>query len=361
MLLTDQEKLQAHYDYWENKTQKRPLALIRLGHVFFSKEYKASDKLLETPGTYVTPDMINVDEYLPDVERMYQELKEVDCDSFFSAEPMTGFPWIEGMFGAKVKSTKVSFVTEPGFESMDQLADLKLDENNGWYRKYLEFAEKLDALSDGRFPVGEPILRGATDTVAALVGSSNMVLGTFRQAELTKKVFDTIVAGQRKLIEEQYKRVRPFYDGYTMAFYYLWAPGKAMWYQEDQVALLGPRQFKKYLLKTTRDYLEGYNYSLVHLHPNAFFEIDELLKIPELSVLELNKDHGGPTIREMAPICTKIIEAGKKVVVGMGPVDEDDIDALYDCYPDHGVAVNIVAENAAEANRLMDYMNSRHR
>ncbi len=365
-ILSNEERVQRHLDYWEDRQQVRPLSLIRLGEGIFSREYEACRKLLVPtgytgPARYIDPAEIRVDDYLPDVERMYRELQSVDCDSFFAAEPMTGFPWIEAAMGAKVKATNVSFVTESAFNDVEDIENIRVDEENPWFKLYLEFCEKLNALSAGRFPVGEPILRGCSDTVAALVGSKNMVLATYRKKKLTEKIFANIVETQRRLIQRQHEIVDPFMGGYSMAFYYLWAPGKVMWYQEDQVALLGPRTYKNLLFDIDQEYLKGYDYTLVHLHPNAFFEIDELLKIDALKVIELNKDHGGPTIRDMGPICTKIIEAGKKVVVGMGPVDTDDIDALYDCYPDHGVAVNIVAKDAKEANELAEYMNRRAR
>lgn len=53
---------------------------------------------------------------------------------------------------------------------------MQLDEtHNPWLAKYLEFVEKLTAHSQGRYPVGQPILRGTSDMLGALRGQTNLV------------------------------------------------------------------------------------------------------------------------------------------------------------------------------------------
>lgn len=358
MPLSIEERLQRNRDFWEGNPQKRPLCIMRMGKIFFSREFEATKDII-TKGHVVTPDQIDVDKFLPDYERMYQELCQVDMDGFFSADPCTGIPWMEGAMGAQILGSTVSFVSHKTMDGVEDLENLRFDPNNAWMAKYLEFVEKLQKLGDGRFSVGQPILRGVTDTIGSLIGQTELIYAVMEEHDLIKRSFDTIVQAQRYLIEEQYKQVKPFHGGYCVGFYHVWAPDKVIWYQEDLCALLSPSHYVEYLYDTSCKYIDGYKYSLVHLHPTSFFCLDEMLKIKNLSVIQVNKDVGGPSVREMMPQFQKIIEHGKKVLIGMAHLNQDDIDAVFECLPSHSVALNLMADNIQDAQQIMDYINSR--
>lgn len=358
MVPTIEERLQRNRDFWAGKALKRPLCILRLGKVFFSQEFEATKDLI-AKGHVVTPDQIDVDKFLPDYERMYRELCQVDMDGFFSADPCTGIPWMEGAMGAQILGSVVSFVSHKTIDGVDELAALQFDPNNAWMAKYLEFVEKLERLGAGRFSVGQPILRGVTDTVGSLMGHTEMILAAMTEHDLIQRVFHNVVDAQRYLMREHYRRIAPFHGGYNVGFYHLWAPGKSIWYQEDLSALLSPAQYEEYLFETSCRYIEGYDYSMVHLHPASFFCLDQMLKIPNLSVIQINKDVGGPTVREMLPQFQKIIACGKKVLIGMARLDRDDLDAVLDGLPRHSVALSMLANDVADAQEIMDYINSR--
>lgn len=356
--LSVEEKIKRHIDFWEGNPQKRPLVCVRIGDHFFSRQFSANFPLLEK-GHIVTPEQINVDDYLDDYERMYLELQKVEHDAFFCAEPCTGFPWIEAIFGAEVVGNIDSFITRPVINNIHQLKKLRLEKNNPWYKKYIEFVEKLTEFAGGRFPVGQPILRGVTDTVGALIGQVEMVYGLIDEPQIIAYAFNVIANAIRQLVADQYSITKPFYGGWSIGFYHIWVPDKVIWYQEDLASLLSPEHFEQYLYATSTRILEGYNYSLVHLHPASFQHIDIILRLTNLKAVQLNKDVGGPKIRDMIPVCKKIIESGKRVILGMGPIDKDDIDAIYDGLPNRGVAINIIAKSVDEANDILEYMSTK--
>ena len=359
MIPAIEERLQRNRDFLEGKELKRPLTVVRLGGVFHSTAFNATKPLI-SKGHIVTPDQIDVDAYLADYERMYQEICQVDMDGIFSADPCTGFPWMEGFLGAQVVGSEVSFVSHPTMETED-LENLAFDPNNPWALKYLEFVEKLTDLSNGRFPVGQPIMRGVTDTVGSLIGQMDMIYAIMEEPELTKKAFDVVADTQRYIMEEHYKRIQPFHGGYVCGLYHVWGPGKFMWYQEDLCALLSPQQYDDFIYDATCKRLAGYDYSLVHLHPASFFSLDSMLKVKDLDIVQINKDVGGPTVREMIPQFLKVLEAGKKVQIGFAKLNQDDIDAVFDCLPSSNVSLHIVADNVKEAQQIMEYVNSRSR
>lgn len=350
-----EEKIAHHLDFWEGREQKYPLTSIRMGEIFFSREFKALERLVQK-GTALTADMLDVDALLPDYERMFQELEQVSMDGMFSADPCTGIPWMEAIFGCPVEATGVSFVSHPVYSALSEIDGLDYSRQNPWYQKYLEFCVKLTRLADGRFPVGQPILRGVTDVVGSLIGQQNMVLGFFEDEDIMRAAFDTVVRAQRDLIEDHYRVTEPFHGGHNFGFYHVWAPGKVMWFQEDLAALLSPSHFDDYLRKTYNDYIRGYDYSLVHLHPTAFFHLDGICSVEDLTAVQITCDAGGPTMEELIPYCLKVLESGKRLLLGLSRLTKDDIDVVKRRLPRCGVALTILADDQAQAQDILDHI-----
>ena len=358
-LLSTEEKIQRHMDYWEGRTQKRPLTIMRTGDWFFSREFAANHELLKK-GRPLDPHEIDVSAYLPDYDRMYETLEKLPTDMFFAADPCTGFPWMEGIMGAKITGEEGSFFTHPVLEDVEDLEDYEVSlENNPWYEKYLEFVKVLTEHSAGRYPVGEPIMRGASDTIGSLVGQEGMACGLMTDPEIMQAAFNKVVDIQRQLIDDAYKIMKPFHGGYSFGFYHIWAPGKVMWYQEDLSALMAPKHFDEFLLETSHRYLKDYDYTLMHLHPLSFRHLDSILTIDELRIVQINKDVGGPNVHEMVPQFLKVLEKGKNLAIGMGRVDQNDVDAILNELPRERVAINFICEKPEEAQELIEYMDSK--
>ena len=231
---------------------------------------------------------------------------------------------------------------------------ISFDPENPWFLKYMEFVEKLVKLSDDRFPVGEPIMRGPSDIVGAILGQSEMVFAivddTARMKSLFKKVTEIFI----EVIFRHYEAVKPFKGGYSFGFYPVWSPEKCIWFQEDLSAILSPNHYREFLKEPAEMICKGYDYTAVHLHPASFFIIDELLKIDRLKAVEVNKDIGGPTVTEMIPIFKRILE--KKNLIIWGDLDEPDIDVISGELPSRGIYLNPVVPDADRARALMNHV-----
>jgi hypothetical protein len=106
------------------------------------------------------------------------------------AEPFTGIPWMEAILGCEIRAGDASFVSRHWMASLDELDRVRLDPQNPWFLKYLEFTEKLVRLSAGRFPVGMPIMRGPSDIVGAIMGQTEMVFALADESERMKEFFN---------------------------------------------------------------------------------------------------------------------------------------------------------------------------
>ncbi|MEG1383799.1 MAG: hypothetical protein RSD08_00710 [Oscillospiraceae bacterium] len=357
--LSIEEKIKRHLIFWNGEHQSRPLLCMRLGQVFFSKQFKANLPLLEK-NRVLKPEEIIVDDYLADYERMFQELEQLPQDCIFTAEPCTGIPWLEAIFGAVVVGGEDSFFTKPIISDTDDLKKVRFDRENPWFQKYIEFSQKLNLLSAGRFPIGEPILRGVTDTVGSLIGQQDLIYAMMDEPELINEKFEMVANAQRELIKAQYAVTDSFHGGRSFGFYHLWAPGSVMWYQNDLTNLMAPSFYDEFIRKPTDMILEGYDYTMVHLHPISFFHLDGLLSQKNLSAIQVNRESFGYPTEDCIPSCRKIIESGKKLLYGLGPIDEHDIDVLYDGLPHHSTMYNLMAETPARALELFEYIDGKN-
>lgn len=357
-MLTVEEKIKRHKVFWSDEGNKRPLVIVRLGDLFLSRRFEAMLPLIEK-GHEITPDQIVVEKFLPDYERMYTEACEIEQDGIYAAEPCTGLPWMEGIFGARVVGGEVSVVTRPVYKSAEEIMTQGECCHNLWYQKYLEFSAKLTEFAGGRFPVCQPILRGATDTVGALIGQEEMVYALMDEPEVIKRAFEKVGGVLRKLINDQYKITDSFCGGRSIGFYHIWTPGSVIWYQEDLASLMSPAHYEEYLYPVSEKIVRGYDYSLVHLHPASFPHLDGIMKIKGLKAVQLNKDLVGPSLEDMLPYCKKVLEGGKNLVLGMGPIQKEDIDVICDELPHRKIAVNILAESIDEANDLIEYIDNK--
>ena len=351
MIKSREDKIEKHHQFWQRKNSDQFLTAVSLApDFFFSRHFEAAHSML-TPGTVITPDMLDVDAFMDDYERMYQDSLALEHDAFWAAIPFTGIPWMEGILGCTIIAMENSYISEPTGATIDDQPDIIFDPENEWLAKYLEFTEALTALSDNRFPVGEPIMRGPSDMFGSLLGQEAMVYAILLQPERSRELFYQVTDVFKAVIQKQQELIPSFHGGYTFGFYNVWCPERCIWYQEDLSALLSPDLFQQMLRPCGESICEGYDYTAIHLHPSSFFIIDGLLEMDELRVIQITKDVGGPSIAQMMPTLQRV--AGQKNLILWGDFDEADLTCAREQLSPEGVCLHLVTSDADRANSLL--------
>ena len=351
---TLEEKIRRHQAFWRKEALERPLLGVRIGDYLLANKFQAALPLLEE-GKKILPEMLEVDRFLDDYERMYRESLEVAQDAFWTAAPFTAIPWMEAMLGCEVRASEASMTSEPWLKSLEDIDQVTLnEESNPWLAKYLEFVERLTEYSQGRFPVGQPILRGISDMMGALRGQTNLVFDFIDRPVQLHQLGRKLTEIFRTVIQRHRESTTTFRDGYAIGFYHLWCPGPCLWFQEDLAALLSPALYRKHIYELNVALCQGYEYTLCHLHPTSFFILDDLLGIEGLKTIQVNKDIGGPSIKEMLPEFQKVLREKRLVI--WGDLDENDLDAIFATLPYDGLYLHIVAESVERAAELIQYV-----
>lgn len=346
------KKIELQREFWE-KSNTKPVVSLRLGGFFPANWFSISKKLLAEKKE-ITPDMLNVDDFLCDYEKMYNVSENIYCNgSFWTAEPYAAIPWIEAMLGCRVFPGNDSFVSVPFISSPEQLKTVRIDFEGAWVKKYCEFLTELGKQSRGRFPVGQPILRGLLDCLGAVIGQTQGVYALYDNDIEVETFFSNLCDDFISLMKVHFEHIKPFYNGTSAGMFHVWAPDRCIMYQDDLTAITSPSVFEKYLeVHHNRICLE-YPYSIFHIHPSSYMILDKLLSIDKLGIVQTSKDVGH-SIRDMLPFLIKILK--KKKLILTGDFTFEEMDSIFDELPAAGLFLNIVTDTLGDASAIMEYI-----
>lgn len=343
------DRLEKHKSFWRREKLEYPLLSFTIGSELPTCRFEEGRRLaaqLEQENISLEPRDLNVKKFGEELQRQYEQLFSIDQDGFFTAEPFAGIPWMEAICGCDIYATKDSFWAYPRKKELD---DIVIDQK--WVDLYLDFCRILDEVGKGKFPVGQPILRGPCDVAGTLMGQSQFVLALADGDLSIRKTIESISKIFLYLVSKQLEIISPFAGGYSMGFYHIWCPDKCLWFQDDLTSLLNPRLCRNHLLDIYFNIASAVPITMFHLHPTSFFILDSLLEIEPLTAIEVNKDDGGPSIAEMVPIFKRILK--KKCLVIWGKLDVKDISVIRQGLMPNPVFLHIVAENVENAKSLI--------
>jgi hypothetical protein len=295
--------------------------------------------------------MIDVDSFLEDYERQFNEITRLGQSGVWTAEPYTGIPWMEAFWGCEIIANRESFTARPAVKEAGDLEKLRFNPDNPWVVKFFEFVKKLNELSDGRFPVGAPIMRGQGDTAGALMGQTEFIYALYEEPEIIKKTLAKVVDSFLYIYGEMHRLNKPFYGGSSLGLYHVWTPGESLWFQDDISALLSPALYREFFLENERYICGKYKYTMMHLHPSSFHLLDDVLSNENLMAVEINKDAGGPSVKQMLVQYRKVLEKKRRLVI-WGELSEEDVICVLDNLPLEGVYFNILPPDVESAERL---------
>jgi len=169
-----------------------------------------------------------------------------------------------------------------------------------------------------------------------------------------RQLIERVTRAFLAVIEAQRHLIPLFYGGQALGFYHVWTPGPAIWFQDDLSAILSPSLYRQFFLDSARLILAGHDHTAVHLHPNSFFILDELLTLENLKAIQVNKDISGPGVREMLPVLAKIMQT--RGLILWGDLTIEDLELVKLNLPCRGLALNVVAPTAEEARARLEYI-----
>jgi hypothetical protein len=346
----DPAKIGRYRKFWSRETVARPLVgFTRVG--WFPLEEFAAAKAWRSVD-YLTPEMIDPAALLDDHLRMLREGEVMDDDLIRGACPgQVAIPWLPGMLGCNLRVLPENVLGEESRRSWDELLDIRLDPDNPWLRKYLEFADALVRASDGRFPVSHSAELGPTDLHALVRGHTESILDLTDEPEKSAGLLRRMGSIFLEITQEIWKRLPLFHGGYFDAQYSLWSPGPIARLQEDASAVYSPGLYRRFVQPVDRMLAAHFASSFIHLHSTSMFLLDAILEIGEIQCFEVNNDALGPPLPAMIPFYRRVQDSGKPLLV-RGSFTPEELRLLMDALEPRGLFLNIMVADMQEVERL---------
>ena len=299
--------------FWRRTPSTRPLVTFRIGHDCAFEQFQTSQYLCNRQD--IAPEEIEPERFLPDYERMIHEAEQVERDLFWGLEPFFGIPWINMILGCRLDVTDSVSWCHPPAETPQEWLKRPIQLNTDpWFRKLEEFTRLLIRFSAGRYPIGQPLLRGPADLLAAIVGDSNAILGLVTKPDLFHAILDKCTDLFIELMHALHRIHTPFQKGWIVGYYNVWAPQPACRFQEDNATLYSPDLYRTALRRCDEKLSATFSYNVLHLHSDAMFLLDHILNIPTLRCVEVDVDFEAH-IPDLIPALQKIQSAGKCLII----------------------------------------------
>jgi hypothetical protein len=346
----DPAKVERYKAFWSRSDVSRPMIGFTMRGWFPLEEYAATRTW--PVNEYLTPEMVVPEAFLDDEERLLKEGEVLDDDIIRGDMPAAAaIPWLSGMLGSKLRILPGNVLGEDRSASWEEMDNLRLDRENSWFKKYVNFAEALVRHSRGRYPVSHGAFVGPCDILGELRGHTQSILDIMEEPERAMQALWRATHTFDEVTAEIWKRLPTWHGGYFDGMYQLWAPGPIIRMQEDASGLYSPALYRQFLQPLDR-YLAGrYAYGFIHLHSTSMFILDAFLEIEELKCFEINNDAIGPPLIEMLPYFRMVQEAGRSLLI-RGSLTPDDARLLIDGLDPRGLYLLIVVKNQREAKGL---------
>lgn len=347
----DPAKVDGYKAFWRRDTARRPLVGFSIKSWFPLEEFAPSRTWQSHD--ILTPEMVDPGAFMEDQERLLQEGEAMDDDILRGASPSQAVPWLDGMLGSTLRILPGNVLSAEQMLPWEELAQLRLDPGNPWYKKYMAFGETLVRQSQGRFPVSHGTLFGPTDLLGSFRGHTRSLTDLLDEPAKSQEALWRFAHIFRQITEEFWQRVPLFGGGYFDAQYQLWTEGPIIRMQEDAIAVYSPQLYRSLVQPIDRYLARTSSGSFMHLHSTSMFLLDLILEIEELHCLQVNYEvtSGGPDIHGMIPYFKKIQAANRALII-RGSFTPDELRALSGALDPRGLYLYIMVSDMREVETL---------
>jgi len=224
--------------------------------------------------------------------------------------------WLGAELHFPEEETGTSWV-RPCIDDWDDFLPFRLDPENYWWRRMLEFCTALSEAAAGKMVVAHVDLHSNMDTLLAMRGGMRLSMDLI---DMPEKI-DEAMASVRKLYvpiyEAIYEAARMSSTG-TLGWVPAYHPVRTNTIQCDYAALIGPTHFRRWALPALEEEAAYLGHCVYHLDgPECIVHLEDICAIPGVDCIQWVPPTGGmpkPFI-EWMELLHRIQELGVAVVI----------------------------------------------
>lgn len=231
-------------------------------------------------------------------------------------------PWLEAMTGCAVQAAEGSLAPGSWAGSVDDLRDLRLPRDPGWFDRLAELTSSLQETAPEDCWVSTTILRGPSDVLAAARGLTNFYLDLIDDPATVARAAAAVNRLHMAVLDRHFSIVRPRLGGFGHIYGY-WSPEPTTIIQDDVLGMCAPAVFRDIFQACAAEIVEHLGSRvLYHLHSTGCAHYRHVLDVPGLAGVELTVESNGPSLRDLLPALREIARRSRLLLMIDGHFDQ---------------------------------------
>jgi len=195
----------------------------------------------------------------------------------------------------------------------------EFNENNKWWKIMNNLLDAICEAAEGNFLVGIPDIHYGGDSLAAALGTRNLVRSLYTKPDEVKRLIKRLTEICIKVFEKYYQKISRVQKG-SITWIPAYSKGKYFALQDDFSGLVSPKMFREFFLEEQITLSEILDNSIFHLDgPMALGNLDYILEIESLDGVQWVPGAGSKPMSEWIDVCSKILKSDKCLVIGCEP------------------------------------------
>lgn len=295
--------------FWNNELWKRPLVMAAATKDPARRVDPYSERYYRALTGQVEAQLALLDAYFENTIFLGENMPWFSPD--FGPDQCAAF------FGAQFHFSEDSRHTnwvDPVIDDWDTALPLVFDEKNPTFQRLLAYMRRVAEHARGRYLVAGIDMHSNADTLSALRGPQRFCLDFYDYPEQVDRAMQDVRRAYWPII----KAVRAAGNMGSpngCVQYGVWHPRSYQVIQSDVIGLLGPEQFRKYIMPALEEEIACHERSYFHLDgPSALRHLDDILSL-DIHILQWQSGDGVKPSWQWMEVLKKAQAAGKAVEV----------------------------------------------
>lgn len=211
---------------------------------------------------------------------------------------------------------------KPFVEKWDGIKELKIDKENEWFKKFIDFHKFASSYGEGKFLIGVNDFHTHLDLLRAVRGVENLCIDMVERPDFIKNKLEEIKEIFIEIYEVLYTAGNMKKWG-TVGWIPLYCENKFAVIQCDFICMIGPEMFRKFALPYIEYEADYLDHCIFHLDgPGALTHLDDILSIKKIDAIQWVPGAGSKPHFYWMDLFKKIINSGKSVIIYPRSVEE---------------------------------------
>jgi hypothetical protein len=272
--------------------------------------------------------------------------REFLAETFPVLWPNLGPEIFVAFHGSELIFKEVTSYSVPLVKEWDDMAKIRLDRENQYFRKIEEMTRLALEKCRGRYLVGYTDMHGGVDCAAAWRDPQQLCMDMVLAPENVKRLIELAV--------EHFQPVFDHFDAMLKArglpsVTWMGIPsfGKMHIPSCDFAAMISTRHFEEFCLPVLVDEVKPMTHNVFHLDGKGVAKhLDRILAVPEINAIQWVQGMGADTpIMQWLPLLKRIQAAGKSILVDL---QLDELEQFIDSMDPKGVMLCIAADESIQ-------------